>query len=403
MAQKIIVVTSGTSWLVPSDWSSNNSIECIGAGGSGGIYLTQTKGGGGGGAYARANNVSLTVGTSIPIQIGVGVATGAAGSDTSFNSGAILAKGGAGAAATTSLTGGAGGSSASSVGTVKFSGGNGGTANTTACGGGGGAGGRVAVGSNATTSGGAGGAATSGSNSYRYVRWNVTSTKTAANFFQASEFVLRSSGADISMSGTTVTSNKTNFGGEGPENLVDNNTSTKFCSNVGTGPWILTLDLGSVKTFDSYRWATANDAEGRDAASWSVEVSSDNSNWSVIHSVTGYVATASRNTYTEAFTTVTGASGGAGSNFGGGDGGNGSGGFYSGGGGGGGGTYVAASKGVNEDIALGGSGGNYGAGGGGSAGGTVGGKGANGAIIVTYEPTLIPGALSSSFLHFAFN
>jgi hypothetical protein len=32
MSVRVIVLTSGTTWTVPSDWSSNNSVECIGGG-----------------------------------------------------------------------------------------------------------------------------------------------------------------------------------------------------------------------------------------------------------------------------------------------------------------------------------------------------------------------------------
>jgi hypothetical protein len=132
---------------------------------------------------------------------------------------------------------------------------------------------------------------------YRYVRWNITATKTASNLMQASEFVIQNVGVDVSMAGSTVTSNDAGQPGESPSGLVDNNTATKFCSLGTTGPWTFTIDLGSAKTFNGYRWATANDTEGRDPATWTVSVSNDGTNFTTKSTVTSYSATASRNTY----------------------------------------------------------------------------------------------------------
>ena len=80
----VIFLTSGTSWVVPSDWNSaNNTVEVIGGGG-GGADSTNGGGGsgqgGGGGAYAKKTNVTLTPGATVTIAVG------AAGSSGSFNS-----------------------------------------------------------------------------------------------------------------------------------------------------------------------------------------------------------------------------------------------------------------------------------------------------------------------------
>jgi hypothetical protein len=77
---------------------------------------------------------------------------------------------------------------------------------------------------------------------------------------------------------------------------VDGNTGTKYYSGVGL-PYIITFDLGSAKAFNGYRWATANDAETRDPATWTVAVSNDGTNYTTLSTVTGYSATSSRNTY----------------------------------------------------------------------------------------------------------
>jgi hypothetical protein len=155
-ATQTVVLTSGTTWTVPSDWTtSGSSIEVIGAGGSGGVALgtnnsLETTGGGGGG-YSKVTDINLTPGATLSYKIGVGgpavsrttngSTNGNTGGDTYFcnsnsNCGSISdtavlvgAKGGVGGGAKTSLSstaGGAGGAASGGIGTVKYSGGAGG-------------------------------------------------------------------------------------------------------------------------------------------------------------------------------------------------------------------------------------------------------------------------------------
>lgn len=133
----------------------------------------------------------------------------------------------------------------------------------------------------------------------RYVRWKILSVRSgiSGELMQASEFVLQNGGVDISMSGTTVTASDAGQAGEVPSNLVDTLTTNKFCSLIYTSPWVFTFDLGSEKIFNGYRWATAGDATGRDPASWTVEISNDNLNWALKSTITGYVATTTRQVY----------------------------------------------------------------------------------------------------------
>ncbi len=156
---KRVYLTSGTSWTVPSDWtSSSNTIDAIGSGGDG----STSNAGGGGGAFARITNLSLTGGASVTYQIGAG------SSDTVFNgttvsctvapTPSLCADGGADASGSTN---GAGGTTANSIGTTEYAGG------TAVAGGGGGAAGPNGAGANGSAgtggnggngSGGAGGA-----------------------------------------------------------------------------------------------------------------------------------------------------------------------------------------------------------------------------------------------------
>ena len=75
MADKVIFLTSGNTWTVPTDWNSSaNSIECIGGGASGNTSSggNNAAGGGGGGAYSKILNITLTINDSISYTIGSG-------------------------------------------------------------------------------------------------------------------------------------------------------------------------------------------------------------------------------------------------------------------------------------------------------------------------------------------
>ena len=169
---KVIFITSGTTFTVPSDFVSLVSVEGIGGGGNG--FGSSTAGNsGGGGAYAYSNVVTgLTAGGTAYVSIG------AAAGDTWFNASTnaapasntngILAKGGNSGGA--NAGGAAGGDAASCVGTIKYSGGAAGlnqlSGGTGYIGGGGGAagpGGAGGAGGNGTSStaeGGGGSGAT---------------------------------------------------------------------------------------------------------------------------------------------------------------------------------------------------------------------------------------------------
>lgn len=88
MAEVKIYLTTGTTWLVPSDWNpANNSVRCLGAGG-----IVASDGfdfyGGGGGAFAIKHNLNIS--GTIPIFIPI---TGSDG-NTDFNSGEVEAESG---------------------------------------------------------------------------------------------------------------------------------------------------------------------------------------------------------------------------------------------------------------------------------------------------------------------
>ena len=145
---KTIVLTSGSTWTVPSDWNNSaNTIEVIGGGGAG-QSATRYEGGagGGGGAYSKMSNLTLTKGATVIYSIGSGgilnnspsanypiSADGTAGSGgntwfngTSYAGASVAAQGGwGGGTGAGDNIGGTGGAAGSGIGTVRNSGGSG--------------------------------------------------------------------------------------------------------------------------------------------------------------------------------------------------------------------------------------------------------------------------------------
>lgn len=181
---QILLLMSGTTWVVPNDWNNaHNTIELIAGGGgaSEGTPNTQVDGAGAGGAWSAILNQTLTPGSTVAIAIGAAGAAatahatnGTAGTDTwlasdntatTITSGSVVvgAKGGS-----FGVRGGgvaAGGAAASGVGAYKVSGGIPGTASGGGPGGGGAGNsaqvnGHGANGTNAST--GTGGTGTNG-------------------------------------------------------------------------------------------------------------------------------------------------------------------------------------------------------------------------------------------------
>ena len=144
----------------------------------------------------------------------------------------------------------------------------------------------------------------------RFIRWTITRRRSDADAVQASEFVVYANGEAVSWDGSVGVNNAggDNPGGEVPQNLVDGDTETKwadlnFLVNGGENPdttygqSIIEIDNFNTITFDSYSWATANDFPERDAVSWTVEVSMDNENWTLISNVSNADITEDRYTY----------------------------------------------------------------------------------------------------------
>ena len=75
------------------------------------------------------------------------------------------------------------------------------------------------------------------------------------------------------------------FGGEGPENLWDGETSTKFCTNAF--PAESNVKLDGIYDITGFTMATANDNadyNGRSPNAWTISVSADGENWTELAS-----------------------------------------------------------------------------------------------------------------------
>ena len=82
------------------------------------------------------------------------------------------------------------------------------------------------------------------------------------------------------ITGYEFVSGTDSFGGEGPENLWDGETSTKFCTNVFPAESVVKLD--GTYNITGFTMATANDNadyNGRSPNAWMISVSADGENW----------------------------------------------------------------------------------------------------------------------------
>lgn len=90
------------------------------------------------------------------------------------------------------------------------------------------------------------------------------------------------------------------------EDSFDNNYDTKLCVTNWSSykqmrvDYRLATPINKLR-FKSYKWVTANDADGRDPVSWSFYTSTDGTTWTLLDQHTGYSTTTSRKTPTEEF------------------------------------------------------------------------------------------------------
>lgn len=155
---------------------------------------------------------------------------------------------------------------------------------------------------------------------YRYYRWSVTKARDITQdqptwpvgIIQASEVQLFYAGTSINITSATCTNpGGSNPTGEEPTKANDGSVLTKWLDYSGNGgvygstkSWKLVIDFGATsrRVADAFRYATANDVDGRDPVQWTFEASNDNANWTTLHTQSSDASiTTNRQTYTQLF------------------------------------------------------------------------------------------------------
>jgi hypothetical protein len=149
--------------------------------------------------------------------------------------------------------------------------------------------------------------------SYRYFRMVIKESKYSQGIYtgasqtgtQFQELELLLNSARIDYTGVSASSTGTAPGGQGAAQAVDNNLATKWFvyeSVTSAAPITFTIDFGSSRSANGFRFVTGGDVPGRDPLQWSFEGSNNNSTWTVLHlQDTNASITDSRSTYTQEF------------------------------------------------------------------------------------------------------
>lgn len=136
---------------------------------------------------------------------------------------------------------------------------------------------------------------------FRYFRFTPTELRDDlnANSVQLSEFGFALDQDPIDMAMVIVTNpNGDNPTGEEPENVIDNDTGSKW---LDFEKGALVFDFTTPVTTDRYRFATSSDEPGRDPVSWTLEGSEDGMTWLVIDQRTSHPTSTTREAYEDYF------------------------------------------------------------------------------------------------------
>ena len=139
-----------------------------------------------------------------------------------------------------------------------------------------------------------------GTATYQYVRFTPVKLRNnaGANSIQLSEFFLKNGATTLPIFSAFNDVGGNSPAAEGPDKLIDNSVDTKWL-DFSKGPVI--FEFTEPTTFDSYGFATANDAEARDPVRWLLEGSDDLENWTMIDNLTAFDAAipVARKAYTQ--------------------------------------------------------------------------------------------------------
>lgn len=130
----------------------------------------------------------------------------------------------------------------------------------------------------------------------RHLRWTITGTRPNAQYSgsgpQFSEFRLFCKGAPVKFPAATRSTSPNHSAVEGADKGFDGNLNTKCYQST---PFV--LDFGEEVEFDSYSYATANDAIGRDPRDWVLEAGESRNGrivWRVVGVERGFEAPTAR-------------------------------------------------------------------------------------------------------------
>jgi fibronectin-binding autotransporter adhesin len=128
---------------------------------------------------------------------------------------------------------------------------------------------------------------------YQYFRFTPTVLRTNNQaLVQLSELQLFNGTTQIdpiALGAVATNPGGTNPGNEAPPMAIDNNTGTKWLDSArsATVNNPLIINFQSPQQVTAYRWATANDAVGRDPIRWRMEGSTDGTTWVMLDDKTG--------------------------------------------------------------------------------------------------------------------
>lgn len=144
---------------------------------------------------------------------------------------------------------------------------------------------------------------------YSSYAWHIIKRRSSTNSIQVSEFELRkyATGNFEGYPAGTIVSNPSGTWpvGEEPSRATDKQLGTKwldFNFEKNGNKSILQIDLPSPISYNTYRWATANDWDARDPISWKLYGSTDKNNWILLSEVNDYQTPIGRFTFTNFFT-----------------------------------------------------------------------------------------------------
>ena len=125
---------------------------------------------------------------------------------------------------------------------------------------------------------------------YSYFRWYITAKRGSDTHMQVDELEIYDSSGVVSWSGASVTQAYPSDFNNTRSLLIDGSTSSskaliQHTPSTGSPAW-WKISMPSPVNLVSYRFKTGNDYANRDPWNWEMQGSTDDSNWTTLHTVT---------------------------------------------------------------------------------------------------------------------